>query len=144
MNDNQPYLTRKQILEMIKMGFVIGNHSKSHPNFRDISFEEQRKQIVAVNQFLKNELNVEDFYFSFPFGDENIKNEFFDFMYDEENIIYSFGVSGIKNDEYTHHLHRIPMEIENFSAEQIIKFEYFYYILKSFFNKNTIKRNRKV
>lgn len=140
LNENQPYLTTKQLLEIKNKGFTIGNHSKNHPNFKDISFEEQKKQINEVNHFLKHELEMNDWYFSFPFGDENIKNELFDFMYNDVKIKYSFGVSGLKNDEHKKHLHRIPMEESDFSAEQIIKFEYFYYVLKSFVNKNKVKR----
>ncbi len=140
LNDFKPYLTKKQLLEIKKMGFTIGNHSKNHPNFKDISLVEQKEQILKVDAYLKEELSVKDLYFSFPFGDENIKNEFFEFIYTYEKIIYSFGISGLKIDEYCNHLHRIPMEYDRFSAKQIIKFEYFYFILKSILNKNKIKR----
>lgn len=140
LNEHKPYLTTEQLIELRNKGFTIANHSKNHPNFKDISFLEQQNQINQVNNFIENKLNISEFYFSFPFGDENIKNEFFDFMYSQKKIILSFGVSGLKNDEHKNHLHRIPMEYATFTAEQIIKFEYFYYILKIFIGKNKIKR----
>lgn len=142
LNDFKPYLTKNQLLEMKKLGFTIGNHSKNHPNFKRIPFIEQKKQIVEVNTYLQKELQVKDLYFSFPFGDENIKNDFFEFMYINEKIIYSFGVAGLKNDTHLQHLHRIPMEYNNLSAKEIIKFEYFYFMLKSILNKNKVKRKR--
>lgn len=138
--DYQPYLTSKQILELQKAGFKIGNHSKNHPNFKDISYEEQKSQIVDSFAFLKSNFDVQKHYFSFPFGDENIKNELFNFMYTNQNIIQSFGISGLKKDEHLQHLHRIPMEYTGVNAEQIIKFEYFYFIMKSFLGKNKVKR----
>lgn len=44
------------IIRAIKHGFVIGNHSYSHPRFSEISFEE------AVNQIEKTENLIEDTY----------------------------------------------------------------------------------
>ncbi len=138
--ENKPYLTHKQLQELQKMGFTIGNHSKNHLNFNAISFEQQQYQLTTTNRFLQTNLKINEFYFSFPYGDENIKNEFFEFMYSNQNILYSFGISGLKKDDYSKHLHRIPMEYDGLTAEQIIKFEYFYFLLKSTVGKNKIKR----
>ncbi len=142
LNTHQPYLTTKQVKELQQLGFTIGNHGKSHLNFNSISFEEQQKQIKETNIVLKRDFSIDDLYFSFPFGDENIKNEFFNFMYHAESILLSFGTSVLKRDEHQQHLHRIKMEHNGYTAENIIKHEYFYYILKSFINKNIIKRNK--
>ncbi len=140
LNDVKPYLTTKQLIEMKRMGFTIGNHSKSHINFKNLLLEEQKIQVSAVNNFLNQKLNIENLYFSFPFGDYNIKNDFFEYLYNIEKVEYSFGISGIKKDGFTRHIHRIPMEYNGFSAEQIIKYEYFYFMIKAFFNRNKIKR----
>lgn len=137
---NKPYLTTNQLLHLKKMGFTIGNHSKNHPNFKNISFDSQKFQIEEVNKFLHQILGINNFLFSFPFGDENISNDLFEWMYSTGNIEYSFGVSGMKKDHFIKHKHRIPMEYEQLTAENIIKFEYFYYILKSFIGKNKIIR----
>lgn len=140
LQELKPYLSSKQIIEIQKMGFIIGNHSKNHPDFENISFAEQQYQVQETNRFLKKQFQIQQLYFSFPFGDQNIKNNFFDWMYHNEGIAFSFGVSGIKNDGYKQHLHRIPMEYGEYSASQIIKFEYFYYLLKAFLGKNKIIR----
>lgn len=140
LNEIKPYLTSKQLVELKKLGITIGNHSKNHPNFNTLTFQEQKDQVLEVNSFLQNELGVEDLYFSFPFGDHEIKNEFFEWMYDTADIKLSFGVSGIKKDSFNSHLHRIPMEIKGKSAEQIIRKEYLYYIIKAFLGKNIVKR----
>ncbi|TAF73371.1 MAG: polysaccharide deacetylase family protein [Bacteroidetes bacterium] len=138
--ENKPYLTTNQLLELKKMGFTIGNHSKNHPNFNTISFDQQQIQLNTTHEFLKSNQLMDSHYFSFPYGDENIENKFFNYMYNQKNVVQSFGVSGLKKDEHPQHLHRIPMEYNNLSAEQILKFEYFYFIIKSLINKNKVKR----
>ena len=60
----------------------------------------------------------------------------------EKHNIYSFGTSGLKDENLDFHFQRIPMEYSSkYSAKTIIKGELFYYILKRFINKNKIKRN---
>lgn len=140
LNDCKPYLTLKQLKELKKMGFTIANHGKNHANFNTLNFQAQKKQIEEVNSFLNTNMGVNNYYFSFPFGDHDIKNDFFEWIYQEGNILLSFGVSGIKSDYFEKHLHRIPMEFQNYSAKEIIKFEYFYYLIKAFLGKNKIRR----
>jgi peptidoglycan/xylan/chitin deacetylase (PgdA/CDA1 family) len=86
LNENKPYLSSAQLIELKKQGFTIGNHSKGHLNFKDLNLEEQIKQIMDCNIFLNNLLDLKEMYFSFPFGDENIENGCFDFMYSKGRI----------------------------------------------------------
>ncbi|ACU07845.1 polysaccharide deacetylase family protein [Flavobacteriaceae bacterium 3519-10] len=139
LSDNKPYLTTKQIIELKNAGFTIGNHGRSHRNFNTLTFEEQKTEIEQVNHFL-TEIGVEKLFFAFPYGDHQIKNKLFDWMYSEGIIHHSFGVSGLKIDGYPQHHHRILMEQSRFSAEEIVKAEYFYYIWKSFVFRNKIRR----
>ncbi|NRS91499.1 peptidoglycan/xylan/chitin deacetylase (PgdA/CDA1 family) [Chryseobacterium sp. 16F] len=125
---------------MKKMGFAIGNHSRSHARFPKIDFEIQKAELLEANSILLKENLSEDLNFCFPFGDDSVNNEFFEWMYSEANILKSFGTAGLKKDHFINHLHRILMEHENFDASEIIKSEYIYYFLKSFFNKNKIRR----
>src|SRR5690606_19747329 len=101
--------------------------------------EEQKNEIETVNSFLK-QMGVDELFFCFPYGDYKIKNELFQWMYQEGEIGKSFGISGLKDDGFSRHHHRILMEHKNFSAEEIIRSEYLYFMLKSAFNKNKIKR----
>ncbi len=139
LKEHQPYLTTKQIIALKNAGFTIGNHGKSHRNFNKLTFEEQKFEIQTVNTFLK-EIDIDELFFCFPYGDFKIKNELFRWMYYEGGIEKSFGISGLKGDGFSRHHHRILMEHENLSAEEIIKAEYFYFMLKSVLNKNKIKR----
>ncbi|QBO59151.1 polysaccharide deacetylase family protein [Chryseobacterium salivictor] len=135
----KPYLTTHNLKEMAKMGFTIGNHSTRHFRFSSLKFAEQKKDIFEANSFLK-ELNIEYLYFCFPYGDDLVPNELFDWMYLEADILKSFGTSGLKRDGHKNHYHRILMEDQKWKAEEIIKFEYLYYFMKRFFNKNKTRR----
>lgn len=138
LHDHQPYLSKNQIIELKKAGFTIGNHSETHRNFNTLSFSEQKIEIVSTNRFLKA-LGADKLFFAFPYGDHGIKNEFFEWLFTEGEIEKSFGVSGLKKDFYEKHQHRILME-QPYTAEEIIKTEYFYYFWKAFLYKNKIRR----
>lgn len=141
LRQNTPYLTSGQISDLIERGFTIGSHSMNHPRFKNIEFDQQKKQIEGSFSFLKDHFNIQEKYFSFPFGDEEVRMAFFDWLNKECNCKLSFGVSGIKDDYNINHLHRIPMDHCYTAVKKYIKTEYLYFILKSFFNKNQIKRN---
>ena len=127
-------------MELSKLGFTISNHGESHQNFNTLSFDQQKMELTQVDNFLAEKFGIENSYFCFPYGDEDIEKQLFDWMYSEFNMKKTFGISGIKKDFYPQHFHRILMEYNDYSAEEIIQFEYFYYLMKIPFGKNKIKR----
>ena len=59
----------------IKKGFIIGNHSYSHPHFSDLSIDECREQIQktdATIRILYEKLGITSYFkfFRFPYGDQ--------------------------------------------------------------------------
>jgi peptidoglycan/xylan/chitin deacetylase (PgdA/CDA1 family) len=50
------------------MGFEIGNHTYTHPNLPDIGEEEQREEIVAVNDLVEEIIGERPRFFRAPFG----------------------------------------------------------------------------
>ncbi len=136
---NEPYLNRKEIKELSKCGWKFGSHSKNHPFFKNLTLEEQKKQLTESFNFLSKELNINDRYFSFPFSDEGVEAVFFRWLY-QNDCKLSFGISGMKKDAFINHLHRIPFDGINNQANEIIKSEYLYYMIKFFFGKNRIQR----
>jgi peptidoglycan/xylan/chitin deacetylase (PgdA/CDA1 family) len=137
----QPYLDIPDLLQLQKDGFIIGSHGFEHPEFQQLSFEKMKNQVENSFRFLETNLNLKHRIFSFPFHDIGIPRAFFDYLQNETNVKISFGTSGIKHDEAPAHIHRIPMEMPEISeAETIIRSEYFYYLGKSLFGKNLVKR----
>lgn len=59
----------KDVLKQIhEMGFAIGNHTDSHTQLDTLSQEEQRKEIVSVNDEVEKVIGERPKYFRAPFG----------------------------------------------------------------------------
>ncbi len=57
--------TLKQIHDM---GFTIGNHTYSHSSLRDLSPEEQKEEILSVNELVESIIGERPKFFRAPFG----------------------------------------------------------------------------
>lgn len=132
----QPYMTLEQIQTLHSEGFYIGAHSMDHPLYSDISLSAQLDQTHRSLDYIRNNVHRDYDIFAFPFTDYGVGRTFFDCV--KADII--FGTAGMKNDPIANIIHRIPMETSNKSAAAIITRQSAYYILKNFFNKNTIRR----
>lgn len=133
----QPYMNSSEILELIDQGFYFGGHSMDHPLYHAISKEEQWRQTYESVQFAQKAFNLPNAYFAFPFTDFDVKRTLFDQL-ESKNII-SFGTAGLKKQNFPHHFQRIPMEIGDYSAQQIIHTEYLYYLIKEPLGKNKMR-----
>ncbi len=137
LTKNQPYLTTEQINELIHQGFTIGAHSLNHPLYEELSLDEQIHQTIASIEDIKNRFQLNYAVFSFPFTDFNVGKKFFSSI--KNHVDLTFGSAGIKDDEITFNLQRLPMENKVDGAVNI-KMAYSYYLLKKLIFKNTIKR----
>lgn len=140
LKEYKPYMTSEQIKSLINQGFTIGAHSCSHPYYEDLTLEEQLDETLNCINILTTEFGLKQKLFAFPFTDQGVSKLFFDQIFLDNKTDFSFGGAGIKNDIYTQQFQRIPMEGWNATAEQILKSEYLYYLLRAPFGKNTIKR----
>ncbi|AZP05424.1 polysaccharide deacetylase family protein [Jeotgalibaca ciconiae] len=64
----------KQIVkEIYDMGFEIGNHSYSHPDFYTLTYEEQQEEITKTNQLIEDITGEKPRFLRLPYGqfDEN-------------------------------------------------------------------------
>ncbi len=138
LQQEQPYLTTEQVHSLIKQGFSVGSHSKSHPLYFKISTEQQVIETIEGMQFIEANFNIPYRFFAFPFTDEYLGSDFFKEI--APYIDLSFGTAGLKIDSVITNLQRISMEVNELSAEQIISAEYFYFKCKKFFNRNKIDR----
>ncbi|UOQ93033.1 polysaccharide deacetylase family protein [Halobacillus shinanisalinarum] len=59
----------KEVLKQIhKLGFPIGNHTATHASLRDISKEQQREEIVGLNDKIEKIIGERPKFFRAPFG----------------------------------------------------------------------------
>ncbi|MEE9408762.1 MAG: polysaccharide deacetylase family protein [Polaribacter sp.] len=136
----KPYLSSLQIEELIEMGFTIGAHSKNHPLYTDISFEEQINQTTDSINWLVEKFNIDYKLFAFPFTDLGVSNTFFEELSKEQIIDVSFGTAGIKKDSFETNFQRLTFEIGSQNGESYLLKEYIKYFLKRPLKKNTMPR----
>lgn len=146
LKNEQPYLTSQQIEELIQQGFTFGAHSKNHPLYNQLTFEEQIVQTKESIKTVTTQFNLNYNVFSFPFTDDGVSNQFFTVI--KNDVDLTFGSAGLKDDVFKNNFQRIPMEnhpnqhLKGISkmGKEIIKTEYFYYFLKKIVGKNKIIR----
>lgn len=54
--------------EIYQMGFSIGNHTYTHPNLAQISEEEQKQEIIELNDLIEEIIGERPKFFRAPFG----------------------------------------------------------------------------
>ncbi|HOS83487.1 MAG TPA: polysaccharide deacetylase family protein [Bacteroidales bacterium] len=141
LKSNSPYLTSNEIKSLINKGFHFGSHSIDHPEFQYLDLETQIIQTKESLNYLMNKFSLNYKIFSFPFTDFNVSIDYFNYIKKNEIFEFSFGTAGQKKDCIPFNIQRIPFENGNLSAENILKIELLYYLIKMPLSKNTIKRN---
>lgn len=58
----------EELQEIYDLGFEIGNHSMTHPNFNDISEEQQHDEIVDLNDLIEDITGERPRFYRAPFG----------------------------------------------------------------------------
>ncbi|KKK37481.1 polysaccharide deacetylase [Mesobacillus campisalis] len=58
----------ERLKKIHEMGFAIGNHTYSHPTLTQIPEEEQKQEIVSLNDRVKEIIGVSPAFFRAPFG----------------------------------------------------------------------------
>lgn len=133
MNSYKPYLEEEDIRLLIKEGFYIGSHSLDHPYFSEIDIEEQKKQVLLSINGIQEKFKLNYRFFAFPFTDHGLTPELWNTI--ERSSDAAFGTAGIKKQLRQNYYQRIPMEKTGSGAENVIKTEYFYFLIKSLFGR---------
>jgi len=136
----KPYLTTQQINELINKGFTFGAHSVDHPEYRYIPYSDQVKQTKESVEMITGKFKLNYRAFAFPFTDFGLSRKFFQEINRDISLDLTVGCAGIKHDSIKNNLQRIPMDEYNLKAGNRIKNDYFYYLIKSIFQKNKIIR----
>ncbi|MBK0348894.1 polysaccharide deacetylase family protein [Aerococcaceae bacterium zg-ZJ1578] len=73
---NGMYLQTEQSRQIVKqiydLGFEIGNHTSNHPNLRELTYEEQYKEIATTSQIVEEITGEKPRWFRPPFGKFNM------------------------------------------------------------------------
>ena len=142
LQKRRPYLDSNQVRSLIQQGFTFGAHSIDHPEYRFLAEEEQIQQTAESIRVITEKYGVKEKLFSFPFTDHDVKKTFFDAVFDSTQPLadLTFGGAGLKQDSIPKNIQRIPFEGTFLDAKQILGTEYLYFMIKSIFGKNLIRR----
>ncbi len=134
-----PYITKEQIQEMIDDGFLFGGHTMSHPPLNQLTFSEQKKEIIDSIDWLKDNFNIKYSLFAFPFSDKNVSKKLIDELFRYDPNILLFGNSGLKKDTDERLIQRFSLENPNkVNAKQIVTenlYKYFNKLIGKYFIK---------
>ena len=138
----KPYLDSNQINSLIHQGFQFGAHSIDHPLFSELEIKQQKVQIEQSTKEITETFKLDYKIFSFPFTDFGVRMELFHEIFNNPSPLcnMTFGCAGIKDDSCKKNIQRIAIERNNYTAQEVIYAEYYYYMLKALLNKNTIRR----
>jgi hypothetical protein len=137
LKQEQPYITKVQIKEMMDAGFYFGGHTMNHPPLQQLTHEEQKREIIESIDWLKEHFNVDYSFFAFPFTDKNISKKLIQELFEYDPNLILFGNSGMKKDIDTRIIQRFTLENPNKNTEKQIVTENLY----KYFNKCIGKYN---
>lgn len=138
LEDQKPYLTTNQILNMQNQGFSIGVHSINHPEFWKISEQHQLSEVSESMHWLTENIKPAIKAFSFPFTDSGVSLKVLKSLKSENICDVTFGTAGIKSDELQHHFQRYPVE-QTGDFLQNLKAELVYFAVRKQIGKATVK-----
>ncbi|WP_396197697.1 polysaccharide deacetylase family protein [Flavobacterium sp.] len=140
LKEQHPYITKKQIQEMINDGFYFGGHTMTHPPLNQLTHEEQKKEIINSINWLKENFNINYSLFAFPFSDKSISKKLLNELFEYDSNIKLFGNSGLKKDIDKRIIQRFSLENPKKQTEKQIVTENLYKYFNKLIGKYNIKR----
>jgi peptidoglycan/xylan/chitin deacetylase (PgdA/CDA1 family) len=137
---SKPYISKKQIQEMIDDGFYFGGHTMNHAPLWQLTLEEQKKEIIDSVEWLKTNFNIKYSYFAFPFTDEKISVNLLKELFDYDSNLIVFGISEFKKDIDERIIHRIATEHPKRKIAKEIVSRNLFHIYNLITNNSKIKR----
>lgn len=140
LQNQKPYISKIQIKEMIDDGFYFGGHTMSHPPLNQITYEEQKAEIINSIDWLKTNFGITYSLFAFPFTDKSVSKKLLLDLFQYDDNIILFGNSGIKKDFDKRIIQRFSLENPKKQIEKQIVTENLYKYFNKFINKYNITR----
>lgn len=138
LKTKNPYLSSKQISGLKEDGFSIGAHSKTHPEFWNLSENGQLNEIKQSMNWVNENFAPTIKAFSFPFTDSGVSLNLLRELKSENICDLTFGTAGLKYDECISHFQRYPVEKPG-NFEVRLKEEWVYFIIRKILRKATVK-----
>ena len=133
------YMTSDHIKDLVQWGFDLGGHSSDHFDFAVLQEEEMIEQVKTCIQDLRKRFALETAYFAFPFTSEGVPERVINQLLKEGSVEAIFGTAGMKKTGIEGFIQRIPMEVIDQPALNVLKTEYLYYLLKNPVGRNKLR-----
>lgn len=140
LTDFKPYISKKQMQEMLDDGFYFGGHTMSHSPLNQLSHKEQKEEIINSINWLKENFDINYSLFAFPFSDKGVSKRLLNKLFEYDNTIRIFGNSGIKKDFDGRIIQRFSLEHPNKQTEKQIVTENLYKYYNKIIGKYNISR----
>lgn len=137
LEKEQPYMTSEQIRTLVDAGHYVGGHSMDHPNFKDISLNNQIAQCARSVEFVRKNFNLDYSLFAFPFHDFGVPKAFFS---DQKQIDLFFTIGGLEKDEFPRVIRRLDMEKNSGSVLNYLTGKYLRFMAKNQLGKGEFRR----
>lgn len=134
---HRPYMTESEVHELIGQGFTVGAHSWDHPEFWLLNADEQYCQVKRSMEWISDKFSPAVRAFAFPYTDSGVSGETISSLHLSGVCDITFGTAGLKYDSLAFHFQRLPCE-DCHSIEDAIRNEMAYFMIRSFFQKNTV------
>lgn len=121
LEKERPYMTTRQLQQMLDDGFILGGHSVNHPEYWLLNTEEQVQETQRSIDYLQETFDIGYRSFSFPFTDAKIKSRFFSELEKQHHVDVLFGSQKLHRDEQPNMLPRFDGDINLGSMNHIIK-----------------------
>ena len=139
LNHSPVYLSSDEVKDLLRWGFDIGGHSSEHMDFTLLDAPEMVVQIKESIDDLQQRFGIESRYFSFPFTSNGVPRQAIERILNEGIAEVLLGTAGLKKTGQPGFIQRIPMEGFRKPAEDALKAEYLYYLLKKPLGRNTLR-----
>lgn len=140
LKNEQPYITKSEIQEMMDAGFYFGGHTMNHPHLHQLTHDEQKKEIIDSIEWLKENFNIDYSFFAFPFSDKAISKNLMQALFSYDKNIKLFGNSGLKKDFDSRIIQRFSLENPSKNTEKQIVTENLYKYFNKLIGKYNIRR----
>jgi peptidoglycan/xylan/chitin deacetylase (PgdA/CDA1 family) len=126
LNQNRIYLSTQEIDTMLKNNMTIGGHSMDHPDYTELSLEDQVNQTLSSVNDLVDRFRLDYKAFAFPYNDEALDNALFERINDSIDV--TFGSSDLARDEFKMHFQRgsIDNSTQSFKQAMAVLFSKYY------------------
>lgn len=139
LNHSPVYLNYPEVKDLLQWGFEIGGHSFEHVDFTLLDTSQMVEQIKESIENLQKRFDIGTRYFSFPFSSDGVPLPVIESLLDEGIAEVLMGTAGLKHTGRKGFIQRIPMEAFGKGAEDALKTEYLYYLLKKPLGRNRLR-----